>query len=80
MNKRTVFLLTIDKLILQDLEKICFLLTKMTVTDQLKIIGKKIKANQAQYDLYRLAGKIFAYYSGDLGKYEYLAGEDLDTN
>ena len=30
----------------------------MTVTDQLKIIGNKIKANQTQYDLDRLAAKI----------------------
>ena len=49
----------------------------MTVTDQLKIKGNKIKANQAQYDLDRLAAKISAYYSGDLKKYEYLAREDL---
>ena len=59
------------------LEKICFLLIKMTVTDQLKIIDNKIKANQAQYDLDRLAAKISAYSSGDLRKYEYLTGEDL---
>ena len=49
----------------------------MTVTDQLKIIDNKIKANQAQYDLDRLAAKISAYSSGDLRKYEYLTGEDL---
>ena len=49
----------------------------MTVTDQLKIIDNKIKANQAQYDLDRLAVKISAYSSGDLRKYERLAGEDL---
>ena len=49
----------------------------MTVTDQLKIKGNKIKANQAQYDLDRLAAKISAYSSGDLKKYEYLAREDL---
>ena len=49
----------------------------MTVTDQLKIIDNKIKANQAQYDLDRLAAKISAYSSGDLRKYEYLNGEDL---
>ena len=49
----------------------------MTVTDQLKIIDNKIKANQAQYDLDRLAAKIFAYSSGDLRKYKYLTGEDL---
>ena len=49
----------------------------MTITDQLKIIGNKIKANHAQYDLNRLAAKISAYSSGDLRKYEYLTGEDL---
>ena len=49
----------------------------MKVTDQLKIIDNKIKANQAQYDLDRLAAKISAYSSGDLRKYEYLTGEDL---
>ena len=51
---------------------------KMTVTDQLKIIDNKIKANQAQYNLDRLAAKISAYSSGDLRKYEYLTGEDLE--
>ena len=49
----------------------------MTVTDQIKIIDNKIKANQAQYDLDRLAAKISAYSSGDLRRYEYLTGEDL---
>ena len=49
----------------------------MTVTDQIKMIHNKIKANQAQYDLDRLTAKISAYSSGDLRKYEYLTGEDL---
>ena len=49
----------------------------MTVTDQLKIIDNKIKANQAQYDLDRLAAKISSYSSDDLRKYEYLTGQDL---
>ena len=49
----------------------------MTLTDQLKIIDNKIKANQAQYDLDRLAAKVSAYSTGDLRKYEYLTGEDL---
>ena len=49
----------------------------MTVTDQLKIIDNKIKANQAQYDLDRLAAKISPNSSGGLRKYEYLTGEDL---
>ena len=50
---------------------------KMTVTDQLKIIDVKIKANLAQYDLDRLAA-ISAKSSGELEKYEYLTGEDKD--
>ena len=49
----------------------------MTVTDPHKIIDNKIKANQAQYDLDRLAAKISAYSSGDLRKYEYLTGKNL---
>ena len=49
----------------------------MTVTGQLKIIDNKIKTNQAQYDLDRLAAKTSAYSSGDLRKYKYLNGEDL---
>ena len=49
----------------------------MTVTDQFEIIDNKTKANQAQYDLDRLAAKISAYSSGDLRKYEYLTGENL---
>ena len=49
----------------------------MTVTDQLKIIENKIEANQAQYDLDRLAAKISILSSNDLRKYEYLTVEDL---
>ena len=49
----------------------------MTLSDQLKIIDDKIKANQAQYDLDRLAAKIFALSPAELKKYEYLTGEDL---
>ena len=51
---------------------------KMTLTDELKILDGKIKANQAQYDLGREAAKISALSSKDLlQKYEYLTGEDL---
>ena len=49
----------------------------MTVTDQLKILDNKIKANQAQYNVDRLAAKISALLSRELRKYEYLTGEDL---
>ena len=53
---------------------------KMPVTDQLKIIDNKIKANQVQYDLDRSAAKISAYSSADLRKYEYLTSDGWDTN
>ena len=49
----------------------------MTVTDQLKTIDNKIKANQTQYDLDTLAAKISAYSSSDFREHEYLTGEDL---
>ena len=49
----------------------------MTVTAQIKIIGSNIKANQAQYDLDRLAAKTYGHSSGDLRRYESLNGEDL---
>ena len=49
----------------------------MTVSDQLKRIDNKMKANQAQYDLDRLAAKLSAYSSGDLRKYKYLTVQDL---
>ena len=50
----------------------------MTVTDQIKILDKKIMQNEAQHDLDRKAAKITALPSNNLDKYEYLAGEDLD--
>ena len=49
----------------------------MTLTEQIKILDDKIKANKAQYDLDREAAKIFALSSGELKIYEYLTGQDL---
>ena len=49
----------------------------MTVTDQIKTLNRKIKQNEAQYDLDREAAKISALSSNNLDKYEYLTGEDL---
>ena len=50
----------------------------MTLTDELKILDDKVKANPAQYDLGREAAKISALSSKHLqGKYKYLTGEDL---
>ena len=49
----------------------------MTVTDQIKILERKIMQNEAQYDLGRKAAKISALSSNNLDKYEYLTGVDL---
>ena len=49
----------------------------MTVTDQIKILDRKIMQNAAQYDLDGKAAKISALSFNNLDKYEYLTGEDL---
>ena len=49
----------------------------MTITDQIKILDRKIMQNEAQYDLDRKAAKISVLSSNNLDKYEYLTGEDL---
>ena len=49
----------------------------MTVTDQIKILNRKIKQNESQYDLDRKVAKISALSSNNLDKSEYLTGEDL---
>ena len=50
----------------------------MTINEQIKILDNKIRSNQAQYDLDRQNAKISALSSGELDKYEYLTGEDLE--
>ena len=50
----------------------------MTKFDQIKILDNKIKANKAQYMLDRKNAEISAKSSGELDKYVYLTGEDLD--
>ena len=49
----------------------------MTLTNEVEILDGKITANQTQYDLDRESAKISTLSSGELGKYEYLTGEDL---
>ena len=50
----------------------------MTLTDEIKILVDKIKANQGHYDLGRDAGKISALsFKDPLEKYKYLTSEDL---
>ena len=40
----------------------------MTVTHQIKILNRKIKQNESQYDLERKAAKISALSSNNIGK------------
>ena len=49
----------------------------MTLTEHVKIVDYKVKANKAQHDLDRQAAKISALSSGELEICEYLTGEDL---
>ena len=49
----------------------------MTLTEQVKILDDKIRANKAQCDLDRQAAKISTLSSGELEKYEYLIGKNL---
>ena len=59
------------------LEKMGFLLIKITVTDQIKILDRKIMQNETQFDWDRKAAKISGLSSNDLDKFEYLTGEDV---
>ena len=49
----------------------------MTITDQIKLLDRKIMQNEAQYKLDRKAAKISALSSNNFDKYEYFTGEDL---
>ena len=49
----------------------------MTVKDQIKILDRKIKQHESQYNLDRESAKISALSSNNLDKYELLTGEDL---
>ena len=52
----------------------------MTLTQQVKILDDKIKANNAQYELDGKGANISALSRSELENYEYLTGEDLGYN
>ena len=49
----------------------------MTLTEQVKILNDKIRANKAQYNLDRQAAKRSALSCGELEKYEYLTSKNF---
>ena len=67
MYKRNVFFIIDTTLPASD--PFCFILIKMTVSDQIKIIDKNIKQNEIQYHLDRKAAKISALSPKNLDKY-----------
>ena len=74
MHKKTVFFLTIDN-ILPAGDPLKF---RKNLLPSYKILDRKNMQNDGQHDLGRKAAKISALSSNNLGKYEYLTGEDLD--
>ena len=80
-TKETYSFLTIDTTLPASgplrFKKICLILIKMTITDQIRILNKKTMQNEAQYNLDKKSAKISAMSSNNLDKYEYLTGEDL---
>ena len=50
----------------------------MIVVVQIERLDRNIKQNEAQYELDRKTAKISVLSSGNLDKYEYLTGEDLN--
>ena len=49
----------------------------MTVEEKVKTINKKIEQNKPKYDKDRKTAKIQTLLSGNIGKYEFLTGEDV---
>ena len=49
----------------------------MKLTDQIKLLNRKIIQIEAHYDLDKKAAKISTLSSNNLDKYEYFTGEDL---
>ena len=75
-----LLILLYQLIIIWILEKSFRLFIKMALTDELKAIDNKSKANQAQYNLERQAAKISTWSFKELDKYEYFNDEDLRYN
>ena len=49
----------------------------MTANEKMKTIDNKIEQNKAQYNLDKQAAKILALSIENVGKYDFLTGEEL---
>ena len=50
---------------------------KMTLSEKIKVINKKIEQNKAQYNLDRQTANIPALSSGNAGRHEFLTANDV---
>ena len=50
----------------------------MTVSEKIKTVDNRIKQNKAQYDLDKQTAQISALSSGNVSKYEFLTGKDVE--
>ena len=49
----------------------------MTASEKIKSIDNKVEQNKAQYNLDRQTGKIATSSLGNVGKYQFVTGEDI---
>ena len=63
-----------QQIIHYDLERTFY---KMSISEKIKGINKKIKQNKAQYNLDRQTAVISALSSINVSKYEFLTGKDV---
>ena len=49
----------------------------MTISEKIKTTDNKIEQNKSQYNLDRQIDKISVLSSGNVGRYEFLTGEDV---
>ena len=50
----------------------------MTVSEKIKTADNRIKQNKAQYDLDKQTAQISALSSGNVSKYEFFTGKDVE--
>ena len=74
-KRESYYFLTIDTT-LSSSNPLRFRLIRLT--EQIKLLNRKIKQNESQYDLDREAAKISALSSNNLNKYELLTSEGLN--
>ena len=50
---------------------------KMSISEKIKAVNNKVEQNKVRHNLDRKTPKIFALWSGNIGKHEFLTGKDV---